>query len=53
MAAARLTAARAAPSRLRSENLGGIMVALKEGQAVWVKDPAIAKDNLYNIGSQA
>ena len=23
---------------------------LKEGQAVWVKDPAIAKDNLYNIG---
>ena len=26
------------------------MVALKEGVAVWVKDPAIAKDNLYNIG---
>lgn len=23
---------------------------LKEGQAVWVEDPAIAKDNLYNLG---
>lgn len=23
---------------------------VKEGQAVWVKDPAIAKDALYNIG---
>ena len=26
---------------------------VKEGQAVWVKDPAIAKDNLYNIGHGA
>ena len=23
---------------------------LKEGQAVWVKDSAIAKENLYNVG---
>ena len=26
------------------------MAPLKEGQAVWVMDSAIAKDNLYNIG---
>ena len=26
------------------------MVVLKEGQAVWVRDPAIAKDHLYSIG---
>ena len=26
------------------------MVAFKEGQAVWVRDPAIAKDHLYNKG---
>ena len=23
---------------------------LKEGQAVWVKDPAVAKEDLYNLG---
>ena len=28
----------------------GVVHRLKEGQGVWVKDAAIAKDNLYNIG---
>jgi hypothetical protein len=28
-----------------------LTMKVKEGQAVWVKDPAIAKDNLYNIGT--
>ena len=41
----------ASPAGLALVQAGRMKV--KEGQAVWVKDPAIAKDNLYNIGHGA